>query len=137
MENEHTRDRCYVYLKQNKDYSVLGGHRTQAGDYTTRIKITVNFLEGIARKQVTTKTCLGVIFDEKLTFNPHIEYICSTALRALNYAQVTLWRFSSHFTPFQWNVEECNAYHEKHYTNGNEWHGTARNGKCSHMYCSV
>ncbi len=49
----------------------------------------------------------------------------------LGNAHVTLWHFSSRFTPFQWNVEEPNSYHEKRYTNCTEPHWMARSGKCS------
>ncbi len=40
-------------------------------------------LSGTPLNQVTSKYCLGVILDESLSFNLHIEHICSTDLRAL------------------------------------------------------
>ncbi len=50
---------------------------------TTGLKITV-LLNDSPLNKVTSKHCLGVILNVRLSFNLHIEQICSIALRALN-----------------------------------------------------
>ncbi len=41
-------------------------------------------MNGTALKSVTTKKCLGIILDPKMTLKQHVDYVCSTALGALH-----------------------------------------------------
>ncbi len=41
-------------------------------------------MNGTILKQVTKKICLGVIVDENLTYEDHIDSICSSALKTPN-----------------------------------------------------
>ena len=58
---------------------------TKNGHHDVSVHVKNKLLE-----QVTTKTCLGITFDENLTFSAHVDYACNKALKALNKISIFL-----------------------------------------------
>ena len=54
---------------------------------TVKVSVMIDTFEV---EQVTSKLCLGVIFDEMLLFSEHVNNICKKALKALNKISISL-----------------------------------------------
>ena len=55
-------------------YNLKNNLNTKSGDLSNVISIDNNLVS-----RVPSNKCLGVLLDEKLTFETHIEYICKKA----------------------------------------------------------